>query len=106
MRRMLFRAYRRQRFRRAAAIRAWRRGVGVAVALGVLWYITNSHQTQRVLIQIGYVLLAIAYFWMDSYYDASDLRRRFERAGWRRRTRALDRDYQQALASVRAKKGT
>lgn len=77
-------AYRRKRFRRAAAMRAWYRGVGAVVALWVLWSVMDGTAFKR-WERFGHVLIALAYLWTDIHYKALELQRRYVMAELRRR---------------------
>ena len=77
---------RQKRFLRAAALMHWTRFVGVASALWVLGSVMGTNSNQ-VWIKVAYVGVAVGYVLVDLHYSRLELRRRAERAKWRRSTK-------------------
>ncbi|WP_416406499.1 hypothetical protein RCH27_08420 [Paracidovorax citrulli] len=66
---------RQKRFLRAAAILHWGRFVGVAASAWVLQSVIRSAPAQT-WVRTVYVLIALAYLWMELHYTSQRLRRR------------------------------
>lgn len=74
---------RQKRFLRAAAILHWQRFVGVAGSVWVLNSVMGTTPSQ-IWIRVAYVLIALAYVWVDIHYSAKHLKRRAKsRELWR-----------------------
>lgn len=84
-------AYRRKRFRRAAAMRAWYRGMGVLGAIWVMWSVMDG-PPEKAWIRAGHVLIAVAYVWLELHYGSRELEFRFKAAAMKRADRKLRED--------------
>lgn len=84
----MLKTYRRRRFRLAAAIRAWKRGVGVLSALWVLW-LAMDNPKEHAWIRVAHVLIAMAYVWLELHYGSRELEFRFKAAAMDRADRKM-----------------